>query len=403
MASKIEGFFNKNKMNLAFYYHIPIYKSNKGLAMPSYLGVFIDSLAINVDELYLIMHEQKTNTQQSDYILKSKNITWINLGYKTPSWHRAIFHKKILFKKLNNIYNCNTLLVRSPSPLAPYFKKHSKKDIKLVYMIVGDYSEGVKNMKTKNFRQKLIKLFLYYNIFLFERSIKNQNIIVNSTALYNKYKSFTKSIHQIRTTTLSASDFYYREDTCLSKKVNLVYTGRIDPQKGLFELIEATALLNNSGYEVICNLVGWEEDGLEPIKKSLLAFSRLKVIEKNIVFHARKKVGSELNAIYRMGDIYVIPSYHEGFPRTIWEAMANSLPVVASNVGAIPDFLNHLQNAIIIKPKSANEIFVGIKKIINNKKLRKNIMQEGRKLAKNNTLDVQTKKLTNILRYVENN
>lgn len=370
--------------------------------MPSYLGVFIDSLAINVDELYLVMHEQKTNIKQADYILKSKNIKWINLGYKTPSWHRAIFHKKILSKKLKNIYNCNILLVRSPSPLAPYFNKYVK-DVKLVYMIVGDYSEGIKNMKTKNLRQKLIKLFLYYNIFLFEKSIQNINLVVNSTMLYQKYKSFTNSIHQIRTTTLSASDFFYKEDTCLSKKINLVYSGRIDPQKGLFELIEATALLKNSGYEVVCNLVGWEEDTSEPVKKSLIAFSRLKEIENNIIFHGRKKVGSELNSIYRMGDIYIIPSYHEGFPRTIWEAMANSLPVVASNVGAIPDFLNHLQNAIIIKPKSVNEIVVGIKKIIDNKKLRKNIIQEGRKLAKNNTLDIQTKKLTNILRYVENN
>jgi len=389
-------------MNLAFYYHIPIYKSNKGLAIPSYLGVFIDSLAINVDELYLIMHEEKTNIKQADYILKSKNIKWINLGYKTPSWHRAIFHKKILSKKLKNIYNCNILLVRSPSPLAPYFNKYFK-DVKLVYMIVGDYSEGIKNMKTKNLRQKLIKLFLYYNIFLFEKSIQNINLVVNSTMLFQKYKSFTNSIHQIRTTTLSASDFFYKEDTCLSKKINLVYSGRIDPQKGLFELIEATALLNNSGYEVVCNLVGWEEDTSEPVKKSLMAFSRLKEIENNIIFHGRKKVGSELNTIYRIGDIYVIPSYHEGFPRTIWEAMANSLPVVASNVGAIPDFLTHDKNVIIINPKSANEIFEAIKRVINDNEFRENMIKEGRALAKKNTLEFQTKKLINILENVAHN
>lgn len=134
-----------------------------------------------------------------------------------------------------------------------------------------------------------------------------------------------------------------------------------------------------------------------------MAFSRLKEIENNIIFHGRKKVGSELNTIYRIGDIYVIPSYHEGFPRTIWEAMANSLPVVASNVGAIPDFLTHDKNVIIINPKSANEIFEAIKRVINDNEFRENMIKEGRALAKKNTLEFQTKKLINILENVAHN
>ena len=44
-------------MRLAFYYHIPLNSSPDGLNVPSYLGVFLDALASEVEKLLLFMHE----------------------------------------------------------------------------------------------------------------------------------------------------------------------------------------------------------------------------------------------------------------------------------------------------------------------------------------------------------
>ena len=99
-----------------------------------------------------------------------------------------------------------------------------------------------------------------------------------------------------------------------------------------------------------------------------------------------------------MGDIYILPSYHEGFPRTIWEAMANSLPVVATNVGGIPNYLENNKNVILIEPKSVEEIVLGISKLLNNNTLRKNIIKNGYNLASKNTLEIQTKKMIKTLK-----
>jgi glycosyltransferase involved in cell wall biosynthesis len=379
-------------MKLGFYYHIPIIKKNNKFLIPSYLGVFIDSLAFYSSELVLVMHEASGQTiSNCDYVLKASNVTWINLGLKTAAWHRAIFHRKILEISLRKL-NVDYLIIRSPTPLAPYFHFYISNE-KIRFFIVGDYESGYKQSKIKSLRQWAVKEYLKYNVRLFKNAIKQTNVIVNSTALFEKYKDIAPSCKLVNTTTLSNFDFYVREDTCHSNKINLLYTGRIDLNKGLVELIKATKLLIDENLYVILNIVGWENNSNKPIEKFLIDLAKELKIENNIIFHGRKTVGYDLNKMYRMADIYVIPSYHEGFPRTIWEAMANSLPVIATRVGAIPDFLTDNRNALLIPSRDINSIKLSILKVLNNRELRKSLILNGREIAKKQTLDVLTQKL----------
>ena len=65
-------------MKLAFYYHIPVFKTDKNaLYLPGYLGIFVDALALEVEILVLIMHTS-SNSDNADYQLKSKNIRLID-------------------------------------------------------------------------------------------------------------------------------------------------------------------------------------------------------------------------------------------------------------------------------------------------------------------------------------
>ena len=127
---------------------------------------------------------------------------------------------------------------------------------------------------------------------------------------------------------------------------------------------------------------------------------RIGILEK-IIFHGKKKVGEELNQFYRLADIYVIPSYHEGFPRTIWEAMANSLPVIATDVGAIPSVLSNQKNALIIPPKDEVSLKNAIIQLKDDSFLRQKLIKNGRELASNQTLDILTKKLVDLIKYNE--
>ena len=177
----------------------------------------------------------------------------------------------------------------------------------------------------------------------------------------------------------------------------MLYTGRIDPAKGLFELVNAVKELIVRGYNIRFNIVGWEDGKNQPVEKALLNKAFELGIEENFIFHGRKTVGEELNHFYRMADIYVIPSYHEGFPRTIWEAMANSLPVVATNVGGIPAYLQDGENALLIQPFSVDSIVKAVVSLIEEKNIRQKIISAGLKLAKENTLEIQSKNIVSII------
>jgi glycosyltransferase involved in cell wall biosynthesis len=80
--------------------------------------------------------------------------------------------------------------------------------------------------------------------------------------------------------------------------------------------------------------------------------------------------------------------------------MANSLPVVASKVGAIPTYLSHDENAILIEPKSVDQIVSAVQNLTSNTTLRQSIIKSAFELVQENTLENQTKKLVHSIKQV---
>ena len=119
-------------------------------------------------------------------------------------------------------------------------------------------------------------------------------------------------------------------------------------------------------------------------------------ISNLVKLSGRVSHGEKLNEIYRNSDIYIIASYHEGFPRTILESMASSIIVIASSVGAIPIELQNNQDVILIKPKSVEDIFLAVKKVISNSTLRKKIITNGFHLSKKKNIDSGVNELIKI-------
>jgi glycosyltransferase involved in cell wall biosynthesis len=222
--------------------------------------------------------------------------------------------------------------------------------------------------------------------------MKRTSILVNSPALFQKYEPIALRTSQIKTTTLSGKDFYERFDTCQGGILKLLFTGRIDLAKGLVELVSALAELNKTEKKYTLDIVGWEAQKEQPVQKQLLDLAKKTGQETQVTFHGKMSVGEELNRMYRQSDIYVIPSYHEGFPRTIWESMANSCPVIASKVGSIPYFLKDGE-AILIEPKNIDQIVEAVRNVVSNTSLRQNLIKKGYEMAKTNTLEFQTKEL----------
>ena len=373
----------------------------EGVKIPASLGVFLDALAGEVEQLTLFMHEaREREINQCDYILKSPNTFFVSLGKKTPAWYRFLWPYSSTLKIRNEVEKCDVILVRAPSPLAPAFWFQFKYVTRVVYLIVGDYLDGIKYLHQPWVRKLAITILTRRNDRQLRRVIGNTMTLVNSDALFEKYKTVSPDIKVVRTTTIKEKDFYYRNDTCQDELINVLYTGRLDPAKGLRELVKATGVLSREGYKLNLHLAAWEDDTSKPIETLLRNISKEEGIENKVIFHGRKTMGEDLNALYRLADIYAIPTYHEGFPRTIWEAMANGLPVVATNVGSIPAFVGDA--VLLVRPRNVEDLVMKMKKLISSPEVRQSLIAAGYMKAKENTISVRVKEICDILKTYSN-
>jgi glycosyltransferase involved in cell wall biosynthesis len=388
-------------MTIGFHYHIPaIQKEDGKIYMPGYLGVFIDGLASQCEQVICFMHSPlESEMGLMDYALGADNVQLVDMGPHISMMKRALKAKQYNHKILPFLPKLDVMLIRGPSPLLPTLTSLCKKyHIKVAYLLVGDYLEGL-NAATTMHKVKKTILWLYYayNKYGQDRYLDDTLVFVNSSKLYKEYINKNQHCIEVRTTTLTKADFFQRLDTCQNSTVELLYTGRIDPTKGIEDIFQAVALLKDKiDKDIRINLVGWETSSgflskLQQLAKELN-------IENNYIFHGKKSVGKELFDMYRKSDIYILASRgdFEGFPRTLWEAMANSLPLIATKVGSIPYLLKDEKNTLLVEPNNSQNLENTIEQLIQSEDLRIKLIKNGYSLAKTNTIEIISKKMVDM-------
>lgn len=375
-------------MRLGFHYHIPFFQDNEGnIKTPGYLGRFLDSIAFYCENLTCFMHSPGTDeVNQMDYILQSKNIDWIDIGPHASVPIRTLRSQQYSKPVKQYLQKLDALLIRGPSPLLPAMARAAG-DLPVALLLVGDYLAGIDDLPQPRWRKEAIRIWAYWNYHEQFAVSKRALTFVNSHKLYQQLQGKVRELVETRTTTLSQNDFFERDDTCHQRPVKLLYTGRMDRAKGLFEMVEAVEWLLKKDYDVVLDLVGWPQKG-DQIVEELIENVSKRGLSERIIYHGFKSVGEELFAYYKQADIYIIASQtSEGFPRTIWEAMAHSLPVVATSVGSIPYFLSHKETAYLVESKNVQAFVEGIEMIIKHTDFRRKLISNAREIARRNTLE----------------
>jgi N-acetyl-alpha-D-glucosaminyl L-malate synthase BshA len=92
----------------------------------------------------------------------------------------------------------------------------------------------------------------------------------------------------------------------------------------------------------------------------------------------------EVNDILSESDLLLLPSSMESFGLVALEAMAASLPVVATNIGGIPEVVKHNINGFLSEVGDTDDMANNIVKLIKDKNLYKKFSEESREIARNN-------------------
>ena len=93
---------------------------------------------------------------------------------------------------------------------------------------------------------------------------------------------------------------------------------------------------------------------------------------------AVKSIGS------KKSDIFILPSWNEGLPNSMIEAMSSRLACIVTDVGSISDYIKHEENGLLIKPKSPGDLAKSIIKLIDNKILLNKISKNSFEFAMKN-------------------
>lgn len=130
----------------------------------------------------------------------------------------------------------------------------------------------------------------------------------------------------------------------------LCFVGRIEPEKGIRELYEAfrrVALLIKD-VDLVCVGVGpWEKCMREKMLKDNL---------DSRIFLPGKVTHTQVAKYMQASNVYVFPSYNEGMPNSLLEAMACGLPCIASDVGGIPEAIDHGMNGLLLRPHDTEQL-----------------------------------------------
>lgn len=143
--------------------------------------------------------------------------------------------------------------------------------------------------------------------------------------------------------------------------LRLVYMGRLAEPKGVFEAVEALALLRTEGIEASMVFAGTgpDESRLRSRVSELCLDNR--VLFKGVV------CGHDKDALWQRADVLVFPSHREGLPYALLEGMATRTVPVICPVGAIPEVMEDGIQGLFVPQKDPARLAAALKRLHENR------------------------------------
>lgn len=231
----------------------------------------------------------------------------------------------------------------------------------------------------ENFEKKLVSKYL--NLFRLAY-FKADTMIVLSSEFKTKLKDwgYKKEIY-LETTIVDETLVHNLTEVEIVKKfdnpetLNILFLARVEIPKGIYEAVDTFKILKEKYPQLNFTIAG---DGFE------LEKVKLYVQEQNIndVYFTGHVAGADKVNAFHSGSIYFFPSYTEGMPNSVLEAMAVGLPIVGRPVGGLIDILEDGKTGFATNSKSP-EVFVELfEKLIANPELCKSIAVNNHRTAK---------------------
>ncbi|MFN6945103.1 MAG: glycosyltransferase [Cytophagaceae bacterium] len=223
------------------------------------------------------------------------------------------------------------------------------------------------------------------NYYLLRKSIEESNIIfTESKDLENKIRQYSAKPLNVKTFYKGIDVSNFRElppRSDLLKRLGLnaerryiLFVGRLIYDKGIYELADTFCRIAKKYPDIDLMLIGEEIE-----KENLVTKFDKEGIINRVIFKGMipyKEVAYHM----KISELLVFPTWAEGLPNVVMEAMAVGLPVVATNVGGIPEVLEDGVTGLSVPVKNVEKLVEAIIRMIEDKDLRKACIKNAKEL-----------------------
>lgn len=179
--------------------------------------------------------------------------------------------------------------------------------------------------------------------------------------------------------------------------VELLFLSHLIKSKGVIVLIEANGILRDKGVHFLCTIAGGDAELTRKEVQDIITYKEL----SSSITVAGPVYGEDRMNVMLKADILVHPTFNDCLPLIILEAMQNSIPVVSTFEGAIPEVVEDGITGFLVPQKDSEALAEKLELLIKDPELRQKMGRSGReKYEKEFTLAVFEKRMKEILEKI---
>lgn len=378
---------------LGIYYATACYKDSYGRYYTSGgLGRYLQAIVKYPLEVVLLAPTTKASLSHLRHPLPDRQVTVYELPY-FETFRQAVSVRSSLLKRIRQFpqrHHVDVMWLRYPGAYGTEVWLHMKKHgVPLFVELVGDPAEVIQYSTSINLLQRYVGLLIARQHEADVRRLLRQvPAFAVSRPLAVRFAPPGICVPVIACSTTTESDFHQRTDTCQQEPIKVLYVGGLNHQKSVDTLIHAVSILQRRGLSLDLHLVG-----SGPLQSFLEKVAQAMLERGSYHFHGFVVDSAKLHQHYVSADLFVMSSIHEGFPRVLPEAMARSLPVVATAVGGIPEIVRDEETGLLVPPRHPAALAQAMERIVRDGELRRKLIANSFAVAREYTVDAFLKKV----------
>lgn len=365
-----------------------------GIAVSSRLGPQIEMMAELVEETTILGYDPPTHKpkheDRTDFVMRPAGgrIRFVSLGPKGTYkdwWARRKRVTEIVRRESANWDVLSTPLVNRRVGIV---YKNSR--CRRVMAQIGGHT-GTTILSTPGPKwKKVVPLVLATWVERSYRKLAREQLFFsNGEALVPFYAKRGATVGVVRTSARRAVHTYVVEDRLDHPAPQLVTLSRLDPLKGIDDALRAFKILRTSTMPAATlNIIGGG-----PFESELRRLADELGVNDAVVWHGWVPLGPDLFAILQKMDVMLTLSHAESLPNTVWECMAQSLLVVTTPVGALPDVCVDGVDVLFVPEYDPAAAAAAVQRLADDGELRRTLIARGHETAAKATVEAVCEEL----------